>query len=216
MRLINHNFIGITGTLVLIFLGHGVYAQDPIATERPSQSIGSLVLPGNSFLFEQGFTYKNDSLELDGFFRLGVSDIGELRLLTYYDSPLVTIGAKVNLLKDKNYRPGIAIKVDLTGAKVTDYRLIIMQKLSDQFSANINVGYSSAAYGILYIGYSFADRFGAYLEGYFENDYNQFNTGLTFAVNSETQFDINAGLLNLDAGYIGVGFARRFMFKKDE
>ena len=137
--------------LRLIFISSSAFAQDPIATERPSQSVGSLVLPGNSFLFEQGFTYKNDSLELDGFFRLGVSDIGELRLLTYYDSPLATIGAKVNLLKDKNYRPGIAIKVDLTGAKITDYRLIIMQKLSDQFSANLNVGYASTTYGIIYV-----------------------------------------------------------------
>ena len=214
MKLIQRNYFFIMA-LGLIFLGGSAFAQDPIATERPSQSVGSLVLPGNSFLYEQGFTYKYDSLELDGFFRLGVSDIGELRLLTYYDSPLVTIGAKVNLLKHKNYRPGIAIKVDLTGAKVTDYRLIIMQKLSDQFSANLNVGYASTTYGILYIGYSFADRFGAYIEGYFENDYNQFNSGITFTLNSETQLDINAGLLNLDAGYIGLGFARRFIFKKD-
>lgn len=216
MRLGKHDFLSISIVLVMTLLGNSAYAQDPIATERPTQSIGSLVLPGNSFQFEQGFTFKRDTLELDGFFRLGVSDIGELRLFTYYDSPLVTIGAKVNLLKDKNYRPGIAIRVELTGAKVTDYRLAIMQKLSDQFSATINVGYTDTTYGILAIGYSFADRFGAYIEGYFENDYTQFNTGLTYAVNSETQVDINTGLLNYNEGYLTVGFARRFMFKKDE
>lgn len=216
MSLIRLNFFTVTAVLGLIFMSNKVYAQDPIATERPTQSIGSLVLPGNSFQFEQGFTYKNDTLELDGFFRLGISDIGELRLFTYYDSPLVTIGAKVNLLKDKNYRPGIAIRVELTGAKVTDYRLAIMQKLNDQFSATINVGYTDTTYGILAIGYSFADRFGAYLEGYFEKDYTQLNTGLTFAVNSETQLDINTGLLNFDGAYLTVGFAKRFMFKKDE
>jgi len=216
MRLIKHNFLNVSIVLVMTFLCNNAYAQDPIATERPTQSIGSLVLPSNSFQFEQGFTYKGDTLELDGFFRLGVSDIGELRLFTYYDSPLVTIGAKVNLLKDKNYRPGIAIRVELTGAKVTDYRLAIMQKLSDQFSATINVGYTDTTYGILAIGYSFANRFGAYIEGYFENDYTQFNTGITYAVNSETQVDINTGLLNFNAGYLTVGFARRFMFKKNE
>ena len=215
MGLIRNNFLLVSVTLGLFLIGNKVYAQDPIATERPTQSIGSLVLPANSFQFEQGFTYKNDSLELDGFFRLGISDLGELRLLTYYDSPLVTIGAKVNLLKDKNYRPGIAIRVELTGAKVTDYRLAIMQKLSDQFSATLNVGYSYTTYGILSVGYSFADRFGTYIEGYFERDYTQFNTGLTFAVNSETQIDINAGLIDLDAGYLGVGFARRLLIKKD-
>ncbi len=216
MRLMKRNFFFVMATLGLIFLGNSAFAQDPIATERPTQSIGSLVLPANSFQFEQGFTYKKDTLELDGFFRLGVSDIGELRLFTYYDSPLVTIGAKVNLLKDKNYRPGIAIRVELTGARVTDYRLAVMQKLSEQFSATFNVGYTDRTYGILAIGYSFADRFGAYLEGYFEKDYTQFNTGLTFAVNSETQLDINTGVLNFDGGYLTVGFARRFMFKRKE
>jgi len=216
MRLIQRNFFYVITSFGLLFMGNIVFAQDPIATERPTQSIGSLVLPANSFQFEQGFTYKGDTLELDGFFRLGVSDIGELRLFTYYDSPLVTIGAKVNILKDKNYRPGIAIRVELTGAKVTDYRLAIMQKLSDQFSVTVNAGYSHTTYGILAIGYSFADRFGAYLEGYFESGYTQLNTGLTFAVNSETQLDINTGLLNFDGGYLTVGFARRFMFKKSE
>jgi len=216
MRLIKHIILYFSVPLALILFGNRAYAQDPIATERPTQSIGSLVLPGNSFQFEQGFTFKRDTLELDGFFRLGVSDIGELRLFTYYDSPLVTIGAKVNLLKDKNYRPGIAIRVELTGAKVTDYRLAIMQKLSDQFSATINVGYTNTTYGILAIGYSFADRFGVYMEGYIEKDYTQLNTGLTFAVNSETQLDINTGILNFAGGYLTVGFARRFMFKKDE
>jgi hypothetical protein len=216
MRLIKRNFFFIAAILGLIIIGNNVFAQNSIATERPTQSIGSLVLPGNSFQFEQGFTYKSDTLELDGFFRLGVSDIGELRLFTYYDSPLVTIGAKVNLLKDKNYRPGIAIRVELTGAKVTDYRLAIMQKLSEQFSATFNIGYTTTTYGILAIGYSFADKFGTFLEGYAEKDYSQINTGLTFVVNSETQLDITTGILNFDAGYVGIGFARRFMFKKDE
>ena len=216
MRLRKYYFLALSIAVGLTFVGNNAFAQDPIATERPTQSIGSLVLPGNSFQFEQGFTFKSDTLELDGFFRLGVSDLGEIRLFTYYDSPLVTIGAKVNLLKNKNYRPGIAIRVELTGAKVSDYRLAIMQKLSDQFTATINVGYTNTTYGILAIGYSFADRFGAYLEGYFEKDYTQLNTGLTFMVNSETQLDINTGILNFDGGYLTVGFGRRFMFKKSE
>ena len=71
-------------------------------------------------------------------------------------------------------------------------------------------------YGILAIGYSFADKFAVFLEGYAEKDYTQFNTGLTWVLNSETQLDITTGLLNFDSGYIGVGFARRFLFKKDE
>ena len=118
--------------LALIFIVLKSYAQDPIATERPTQSIGHLVLPANSFQFEQGFTYK-DTLELDGFFRLGVSDIGEIRLLTYYDSPQVTVGVKVKLLKARDYRPGIAIRIEMTDFQVSDYRFVYDQKISDKF-----------------------------------------------------------------------------------
>ena len=60
MKLVQRNYFFIMA-LGLIFLGGSAFAQDPIATERPSQSVGSLVLPGNSFLYEQGFTYKYDS-----------------------------------------------------------------------------------------------------------------------------------------------------------
>jgi hypothetical protein len=199
----------------LLALSNIAYAQDPIATERPTQSIGSLVLPGNSFQYEHGFTFKSDTLEIDGFFRLGISDIGEIRLFTYYDSPSVTVGAKVKLLRAKNYRPGIALKVDLTDAKITDYRLAISQKITEQFAATINVGYGSTTYGILAINYSFAEKFSVFLEGYLESDYAQLNTGMTFALNNETQLDVTAGTYNFNSGYIGVGFARRFMFKKD-
>jgi hypothetical protein len=136
--------------------------------------------------------------------------------LTYYDSPLVTVGAKVRVLKAKNYRPGIAFKLDLTGGKVTDYRIAIMQKLSDSFSASLNFGYGQNFYSILAIGYGFADKFGVFIEGYLENSYTQLNTGLTYLLNNETQLDITAGLLDFDGGYISVGVSRRFMFKKEE
>jgi len=198
----------------LLLISFGAVAQNPISTERPTQSISAIVLPSNSFQVEQGFTYANDSLNLDGFFRLGISNLGEISLLTYYDSPDVTIGAKVNLLKDKDYQPGIAIKVELTGAKVSDYRLSIGQKLSERFSATVNLGYSQQFYSIVAVGYGISDRFATFLEGYFEDSYNQFNTGITFAINSETQLDLSAGLLGSDASYFGVGLARRFMFKE--
>ena len=203
---------------LLIFLGLSILvkAQDNIATERPTQSIGSLVLPTNSFQFEQGFTYAQDTLVLDGFFRFGVSKIAELRVFTYYDSPHVTIGAKVNVLEDKDYRPGIALKADLTGGIITDYRIVIMQKLSDSFSATVNVGQANQFYGVLAIGYSFADKFAAYIEGYFEQDYGQFNAGLTYGIDSETQVDINAGLYDFKDFYVTAGFARRIKWKNKE
>jgi len=216
MRISKYRFLLFSALLLMIMFSNSAYAQDPIATERPTQSIGSLVLPGNSFQYEHGFTFKSDTLEIDGFYRLGISDLGEIRLFTYYDSPSVTVGAKVKLLKEKNYRPGIAIKMDMTDAKISDYRLAISQKIVYQLSATFNLGYGTSTYGILALGYSFADRFAVFIEGYLENDYTQFNTGMTFAIDSETQLDVTAGTYDFDSGYIGVGFARRFMFKKNE
>lgn len=164
--------------------------------------------------------YANNQWTLDGFFRLSVGHIAEVRLLTYYDSPVPTIGAKVNLMKDDGYRPGIALKADITGGQFTDYRVAIMQKITNDLSASINfgaaanLGQSDRFYGVLALGYSFAEKFGAYIEGYFEQHYNQFNAGLTYGLNSETQLDINTGLMNGKDMYVMAGFARRIVFKK--
>ena len=138
MKLLSTRFL-LAGIFLTSSLSVIAQEVDPIATERPTQSIGSLIVPLNSFQLEQGFTYAQDTLVLDGFFRFGVSKIAELRIFTYYDSPLVTIGAKVNILQNKDYRPGIALKADITGGVITDYRIAIMQKLSDSFSRQVDV-----------------------------------------------------------------------------
>ena len=191
----------------------------PIATERPTQSIGSLVLPTNSFQFEQGFTYASDTLVLDGFFRLAISNLGEIRLLTFYDSPEMTVGAKVKLLKMKNYRPGLAIKADLTAGRLTDVRLVVMQKISDRWLTTVNAGYTSFTgryYVVAALFYTFGRGLSVYGEGFLEGDYVQLNSGIMWAFNSETQIDLNVGLLDLNTAYINFGFARRFKYRKQE
>ena len=215
MKLLSTRFL-LAGIFLTSSLSVIAQEVDPIATERPTQSIGSLIVPLNSFQLEQGFTYAQDTLVLDGFFRFGVSKIAELRIFTYYDSPLVTIGAKVNILQNKDYRPGIALKADINGGVITDYRIAIMQKLSDSFSSTVNLGKANDFYGVLAIGYSFADRFAAYVEGYFEGNYKQFNSGITFALNGETQFDLNTGWYDYQDMYVTIGFARRLVFKSPE
>lgn len=207
--------------MFLLSFSHFSLAQleGPIATERPTQSVGSLVLPTNSFQFEQDFTFAYDTLTLNGFFRFGVSKIAELRILTYYDSPVVTYGAKVNVLQHKNYRPGIALKADITGGRISDYRIAIMQKISNSFGATVNFGVANNFYGALAIGYSFGDRFTAFIEGYFEDyKYEQYSAGLLVRVGSETQLDVMTGLFDSKEFYITVGFSRRIRFKnpKDE
>ena len=165
-----------------------------------------------SLSFSPSFTF-TDTVVLDGFFRLGVSDLGEIRLLTNYNSPGVTLSAKIKLIRPKDYRPGIGISASVADFRVTDYRLMIDQKISDNIGGVVNVGYGSKFYTIVYGGFTLGDKFSTYLEAYFESQYTQLNTGLVFLLNHETQLDLNLGLYNFDSGYVGVGIARRFMFK---
>ena len=61
-----------------IVFGNVGYGQDSIVTERPTQSIGSLVLPSRSFQYEHSFTFNSDTKGIDSFFRLGISELGYL------------------------------------------------------------------------------------------------------------------------------------------
>lgn len=199
---------------VLFFSSGQVFSQDiePISTDRPTRSISSYIIPQNSFQFEQGFLWQ-DTLFVDGFFRLGVSRIGEIRLLTFYNSPAVNIGAKVKLLEQKDYRPGFGIDVLISDFKFAEYRLMIDQKVSDRVGLNLNVGKAQKFFVILNAGFVISKRFNTYLEAFFEKDFIQLNSGLLFLLDSETQLDVNFGWYDFGSAHIGVGFARRFMFK---
>lgn len=189
------------------------YAQEGIATSRPTQSIGAWTLPTHTFQFEQGFTY-TDTLVLDGFFRFSFSKIGEIRLLTYYGSNDINLEAKAMLIKPDENKPGLAMKVSMgTNMLVNDFRLIATKSLSNRIEIVGNVGYNpNSLYGIAYLGFSLTDNLTTWVEAYFEDAYQQYNSGLTLVMNSETQFDINFGLMDYKNGYIGVGFARRFKY----
>jgi len=209
----------------LLIYSQKTIAQDNIATARPSSSIGVWTLPANSFQFEQGFTYNNDTLILDGFFRLAVSKIGEIRLLTNYGSDYILVEGKVMLLNPAEHKTGLAIKVSVDQSfSVQDFRMIASRQLNDRFSIVSNVGLSPGGrwylIGLLNIG--LGDKFGAYIEGVYRDGFQQYNTGLTFLINSETQLDFSTGLINNNSEffgfdqrlYLGVGFARRLKFDK--
>ncbi|MEN8251320.1 MAG: hypothetical protein ABFS32_20480 [Bacteroidota bacterium] len=199
---------------IILFIHSFSFAQENIVTSRPTQSIGAWTLPANSFQFEQGFTYGNDTLTLDGFFRLSFSSIGEIRVLTYYGSNDVNVEAKAMLMQPDDNKPGVAMKVSLgTNLVVNDFRLIVTKKLTDRFEIVGNVGQSLGTwYGIALLGVGLNDKMSTWVEAYYEGGYQQYNSGLTFALNSETQLDINFGLMDYEKGYIGVGFARRFKY----
>jgi hypothetical protein len=202
--------------LTILFLwANYAQAQENISTTRPTSAIGAWTLPANSFQFEQGFTYNQDTLILDGFFRLAVSKIGEIRVLTLYGSNSIVFEGKVMILKPDEYKLGLAARISLTSdLLVSDFRLIATQKINDRFSFIGNVGVlpGNDFYGIALLNIGLGDKFGTYIEGYFKSGYQQYNTGLTYLINSETQLDLSMGLINYNSGYLGVGFARRFKY----
>ena len=199
------------------------FAQENMATARPTSAIGAWTLPANSFQFEQGFTYITDTLILDGIYRLSFSNIAEIRFGTNYGSDKIGFGAKVMLLDPEMHKTGVAIKLAVDGDFIVqDFRFIVTQTLTDRFSIFGNVGLNPGGrwYGIALLNIGLGDKFATYLEGDFRDGFQQYNTGLTYLINSETQLDFSAGLLmnnsehfGYDNGaYVGIGFARRFKF----
>lgn len=212
-----------TTLLIVVFLlticsSQSLFAQDNIATARPTESINAWTIPANTFQFEQGFSYIGDSVVADGFFRASLSDIVELRLLTIYETKDLILSTKWMALKAEDYRPGIAFSLSFASTmQVVGYRIAVEQKLSDQLTGYMNTGKAGNGYfGDLTLGISLTDKLGTYVEAYVHESFQKYATGLTFLINSETQIDVNGGyLVGLSSDYtIGFGFARRFNFQK--
>ena len=199
------------------------YAQENLATARPTSAIGAWTIPTNSFQFEQGFTYVQDTLELDGLYRLAFSKIAELRFKTNYTGEHIEFGGKLMLLDPARHKTGLALKISVDGDFVVqDFRFVVTQSLSDRFSVFTNIGVKPGGrwYGIALLNIGLGDKFSTYLEGDFRDGFQQYNTGLTYLINSETQLDFSAGFMMNnsefygynDKTYVGVGFARRFKY----
>jgi len=74
-------------------------------------------------------------------FRLAVSKIGEIRVVTRYGSNKIVFGGKVMLLDPGRHNTGLALKLSLdNNFRVLDFRMIATQKLNDTFSIFGNVG----------------------------------------------------------------------------
>ena len=209
--------------LISIQFSNKSYAQENLATARPTSAIGAWTIPTNSFQLEQGFTYVIDTLVLDGLYRLSFSKIAEIRFKTFYGSDKIGFGAKLMLLDPEKHKTGVALKITVDGDFIVqDFRFVVTQNLTDRFSIFGNVGLNPGGrwYGIALLNIGLGDKFGTYIEGDFRDGFQQYNTGLTYLINSETQLDFSAGLLmnnneylgSNDGAYVGIGFARRFKF----
>jgi hypothetical protein len=212
-------------TLIILLFADQSYAQENLATARPTSAIGAWTLPSNSFQFEQGFTFVNDTLELDGLYRLSFSKIAELRFKTSYGSNNVEFGVKVMLLDPDRHKTGLALKISVDkDFIVRDFRMVVTQTLTDRFSVFGNFGVRPGGrwYGIGLLNIGLGDKFSTYLEGDFRDGFQQYNTGLTYLIGSETQLDISTGLISNgsefygfeDSVYFGVGFSQRLKFDK--
>ncbi|VAW28446.1 hypothetical protein MNBD_BACTEROID06-1517 [hydrothermal vent metagenome] len=204
--------------LSFVFLGASittdVMAQGSIGTERPTTSTSSYTLSKNTFQLEQGFAFWNDTTALDGLFRLAVSERGEIRLFTSYGSNSTYLGAKVNLWKQSEYKPGISIQASFGNQfDLVNYRVSWSQKITEKLGTTVNVGRADIYYAILALGYSLGTKISIFIEGVYDNKVQQFNAGLTYLINNETQLDLSGGVLTNDSYFLALGVSRRFLYK---
>lgn len=149
--------------------------------------------------------------------------------------PPVALGIKFTISGEKGILPELAILGhvainDLATENFKanyyspDLRLSMSHTLSEKFSLGYNLGaewnaYSNKANGIytLALGHSFNDKVSCYVEGfgffYSKNNTHFADTGITYALNRDVQFDfsIGKGITKIDESYyIDFGFAARF------
>ncbi|MCF6361151.1 MAG: transporter [Cyclobacteriaceae bacterium] len=215
--MLQFKFWGKIGRLLfalIIMLPSVLLAQGTIGTERPTTSTSSYTISKNSFQFEQGFAFWNDTTVLDGLFRLAVSERGEIRLFTSYGSNTTYVGAKVNLWKQNNYKPGISIQASFGNQfDLVNYRVSWSQKLTEKLGTTFNVGKANIYYVVLALGYSLGDKASLFVEAVYDDKVQQFNAGLTYLINGETQVDFSGGLLTNDSYFVALGVSRRFLYK---
>lgn len=189
-------------------------AQGSIGTERPTTSTSSHIISKNAFQFEQGFAFWNDTTALDGLFRLAVSERGEIRLFTSYGTNSTYFGAKINLWQQDGYKPGVSVQASFSNQlNLVNFRASWSQKLSDKFGTTINIGKADIYYAVLALGYSIGERASVFIEGVYDDRVQQFNLGLTYLINNETQVDLSGGILSNETYFFALGISRRFLYK---
>ncbi|MCF6351387.1 MAG: transporter [Cyclobacteriaceae bacterium] len=200
--------------LVLAISSFSVFGQGSIGTERPTTSTSSHTISKNAFQLEQGFAFWNDTTVLDGLFRLAISERGEIRMFTGYGNNSTFWGAKVNLWKQHNYKPGISVQASFGNQfSLVNYRVSWSQKVTEKLGTTFNVGKADIYYAVLAIGYALGNKTSIFIEGVYDDKTQQFNAGLTYLINNETQLDISGGILSTGSYFLALGVSRRFLYK---
>ncbi|UXX80242.1 hypothetical protein N7E81_03900 [Reichenbachiella carrageenanivorans] len=223
--MINLNSICKTFIVLLfaVFLFHNTQAQESIATARPTLSVGPWVLPEHSFQWEQGAQYvdiKGEEWAYDAFFRASISKSAEIRVFVpTLEHKVAAFGVKWMMIQPEGKKPGVGFSVNMSSFGdnfvISGYRVAVNKKLMDNLVGFVNAGKAAGGYfGDFTLAYGLGDRFTVVGEYWHHEDWQQAQTGLTYLINSETQIDINGGLLfNAANDYtFGVGFARRFKY----
>lgn len=211
-------------SLFFILLSQNTFAQENIATARPTLSVGPWVLPENTFQYEQGAQYVDIAGEewaYDGFFRAAVSKSTEIRILVpSLEYKFATFGVKWMMIQPEGNKPGVGFSINMSSVGdnfiVSGYRVAVNKKLTDNLVGFVNAGKAAGGYfGDFTLAYGLGDKITLIGEYWHHENWQQIQTGITYLINSETQIDINGGWL-FDAANdytIGVGFARRFKMK---
>lgn len=223
----------VLAAFVIICFTQGIRAQESIATARPTLSIGSMVLPEHSFQWEQGAQYSDidgDEWAYDALLRISMSNFAEVRILIpTLEDRLALLEMKWTMIHPNGSKPGIGFSLTMgtkdnqeeTGEsfKILGYRVAIEKYLTDGLTAMVNTGYASDGYfGDLTLAYSLSKKFTVVGEYWHHQEWKQIQSGITYLINSETQIDINGGLLfDTENSYtVGFGIARRFIYRESD
>lgn len=226
INLISKLFIA---SLLIVLISQQAIAQENIATARPTLSVGPWVLPENSFQYEQGAQYVDglgENWAYDAFFRASISRSTEIRIsVPTLEHKYATFGVKWMMIQPEGNKPGVGFSVNMgtrasseepnKNFQVLGYRVAVNKKLTDNIVGFVNTGYGAGGYfGDFTLAYGMGDKITLTGEYWHHQDWQQAHASFIYLINSETQIDINGGLLfNAESEYtIGVGFARRFKY----
>lgn len=239
------------------------YGQDigGIVTDRPGQSESPIVIPKVFFQIEAGVLRevkgKNKCIQAPTILlKYGLSKRFELRFiseyLSFYEvfengknysvegfSPL-SLGVKVNILKQQGLVPNLAITSHLTLPYIGNAffrpnyilprtRVIASHVVNDKITLLYNIGLQWVdgdfiplkQYTFL-ISYSLVKRIAVFLEsyGFYKKDVafnNSIDTGFSYLVGMNHQLDFSSGigfLGDLPSNYFSIGYSVRFKTKK--
>lgn len=208
----------------ITFYSRSVWAQENIATTRPTLSIGPWVLPEHSFQYEQGAQYSDipgDEWAYDAFFRAALSRSTEIRVLVpTLESRTAVVGLKWMMLEPQDGKLGIGWTVDFASENgdlsLTSYRLAMNKSLSDNLMGFFNTGYGSGGYfADVTLAFGLGDKITVTGEYWHHEEWKQLHTSFIYLVNSETQIDLNGGYLidGVNDYTFGLGLSRRFKYK---